>query len=117
MFVKEIICGKGCLGKRLNIQGRGKYGIIRIPKCSVKIKLEEKTPEDWYKLILSGKSPEGAGYLLKTMMVQSDVDFAAVNRLSQITTSKGRHYRKTQFKRLVQLVLKENARKGIKMSR
>lgn len=34
-----------------------------------------------------------------------------------MTTSKGRHYRKTQFKRLVQLVEKEYQRKGIAVNR
>lgn len=55
--------------------------------------------------------------LLRTMLVHSDADFERVKRLSFMTTSNGRHYRKTQFKRLVQLVEKEYQRKGIAVNR
>jgi large subunit ribosomal protein L22 len=52
LFVKSIICGKGCLYKKLLIQGRGRMGIMRVPKSSIKIELEEKPLNDWYKLML-----------------------------------------------------------------
>ena len=92
-------------------------GIIRVPKSSIKIVLEEKTLEDFYKMMLQGKCPAGMGQLLRTMLVQSDADFERVKRLSFMTTSKGRHYRKTQFKRLVQLIEKEYQQKGVAVNR
>jgi len=36
--------------------------------------------------------------------------------MSHMTSSRGRHYRKTQFKRLVQLVTKEYQKKGQSVS-
>jgi hypothetical protein len=104
LFVKSIICGKGLMYKKLDIKGRGRMGIIRVPKSSIKIVLEEKPIEQWYKLMIQGKCPAGMSNLLRTMLVQSDADFDRVKRLSYMTTSKGRHYRKTQFKRLVQVI-------------
>lgn len=101
MFVKSIICGKGIMGKKIDIKGRGRHGIVKIPKCSIKIVLEEKTSEEWYKMVLRGDCPSGMANMLKTMIVQSDADFDRVKRLSFMTTSQGRHYRKVQFKRMV----------------
>jgi len=57
MFVKTVVCGKGYLGKQLDIKGRGRMGIRKIPKCSIKMVIEEKPLEDWYKLLLTGKCP------------------------------------------------------------
>ena len=52
MFIKTIICGKGLLYKKLDIKGRGKMGIIRVPKSSIQVVLEEKPLVDFYKLML-----------------------------------------------------------------
>lgn len=117
MFIKTIICGKGLLYKKLDIKGRGKMGIIRVPKCSVQVVLEEKPLLDFYKLMLQGKAPSGTAHLYRTILVQSDADFEQVQKLSFLTTSRGRHYRKTQFKRLVNLIEAEHKKKGLPMNR
>ena len=59
MFIKSIICGKGILQKKIDIKGRGRMGIIRVPRCSVKLVLEEKPMEQFYRLMLTGKTPPG----------------------------------------------------------
>ena len=59
LFVKSVICGKGTLYKKLNIMGRSRMGVIRVPKCSVKLVLEEKPNEEFIKMIISGKTPQG----------------------------------------------------------
>ena len=59
LFVKSVVCGKGVLLKKIDIKGRSRMGMIRKPKCSVTIVLEEKSVEDFYKLIISGKCPPG----------------------------------------------------------
>jgi hypothetical protein len=95
MFVKSIVCGKGLFFTKLDIKGRGKMGIIRVPKSSIKIVIEEKHPMDYYKLMLKGNCPPGMGEVLRTMLAQSDADYEQVKKISFMTTSKGRHYRKT----------------------
>jgi len=112
MFVKEVICGKGLMMKQLDIKARGRMGIIRVPKSSVRIVLEEKHPKELYKLMLTGKCPIGLAEVFKTMMHQSGSDYGVVRANAHLTTSKGRYYRRTQFKRLVQLVEKEYQRSG-----
>jgi len=69
MYVKIIVCGKGIMGKMIDIKGRGKMGIRKIPKCSVKMIIEEKPLDEWYKLMVKGKCPRGTASVLKTMAV------------------------------------------------
>ena len=117
LWVKQIICGKALGFKKLDIKGRSKMGIIRVPKCHIKIELEEKNIYDHYKMIVSGKAPPELGTLFKKMLYQSDEGYERVSKLSFMTTSKGRYYRRTQFKRFVQLLQKEYRRKGITMKK
>lgn len=44
MFVKTSVVGKGLSHKKIDIKGRGKTGIIKVPKSSIVITLEEKSP-------------------------------------------------------------------------
>lgn len=69
LFVKSIICGKGFLLKKIDIKGRSRMGMIKKPKCSVSIVLEEKPMESFYEMIISGKCPPGAARQLKTVLV------------------------------------------------
>jgi hypothetical protein len=55
--------------KKMAIMGRSRMGIILVPKCSIKIVLEEKSVEDWYKLMLKGNTPPGVGHMFRTIMV------------------------------------------------
>jgi len=105
--VKSIICGKSISHKKLDIKGRSRVGERKVPKCTVKLLLEEKPLEEFYKLLLLGKCPPALATQMKTMMVQSDADFERIQKLSFMTTSEGRYYRRTQFKRLVHKVEKE----------
>lgn len=65
--MKEVICGKGILQKKLEIKGRGRMGIRKVPKCSVRIVLEEKPIEEFYRLILEGKTPPALALMLRTV--------------------------------------------------
>ena len=51
------------------------------------------------------------------MLYQNDADFNTVQKLSYLTTSKGRYYRRRQFQRLVQLVQKEHQKQGVEMKK
>ena len=54
MWVRTVTVGSGVVFKVPDIKGRGRCGIIRKPKCSMRIVLEEKTPEQFYALMLKG---------------------------------------------------------------
>lgn len=42
MYVKEIVLGKALGHKKMDIRARGKFGMIRSPKTSITVILEEK---------------------------------------------------------------------------
>jgi hypothetical protein len=69
MFVKSVICGKGFLMKKIDIKGRNRMGMIMVPKCSIKLVLEEKPLKDYYKMLVKGECPPGLSNLLRTMLV------------------------------------------------
>ena len=49
MFVKSIICGKAIKFRKYDIKAKGRSGVLKVPKCSLKVVLEEKPLGDWYK--------------------------------------------------------------------
>ena len=57
--------------------------------------LEEKSEKDFYKMLLKGDAPIDVGNMFKEILHQSNANFKNVSDLSHITTSQGRHYRKT----------------------
>lgn len=97
LYIKSMVCGKGVLFKKIDIKGRGKMGMITVPKSTIKIVLEERHPIDYYKLLLKGQCPPGMGEMVRTMLTQSEADFDMVRKMSHLTTANGRYYRRTQF--------------------
>jgi len=80
LFVKTVLCGKGILLKKIDIKGRSRMGMICKPKCSVKIVLEEKPLDEFYKLVISGKAPTGIATLMKSVMVQSETNLSGLHQ-------------------------------------
>ena len=68
MFVKEVVCGKGIKFKKIDIKGRGRMGKIKVPKCQVKLVLEERNPVDYYKMMLKGECSEGVADVFRNML-------------------------------------------------
>ena len=117
MFVKEIVLGKALGQKKLDIKARGKMGLIHAPISTVRVVLEERSNTDFYKMLVTGKATPAIGDTFSKMLYQNDADFERVKALSHLTTSKGRYYRRTQFRRLIQLVQKEYQKQGVDMKR
>ena len=101
MFVKTAIVNKAIDHKKIDIKARGKTGMIKVPRSAIIITLQEKSPQDFYKLIMQGKAPTGDSHTIRKILYQNDADLNTVQAMSHLTTSNGRHYRRTQFKRLV----------------
>ena len=112
LFVKTITVGKALSHKKIDIKGRGKHGVIKVPKSNLRLVLEERGLEDFYKMILKGEASPGLALFFRMVLYQNSSNFAQVKALSHLTTSDGRHYRRTQFKRLVQKITKDYAKEG-----
>ena len=54
--------------KKLNIMGRSRIGVIKVPKCSVKLVLEEKPNEEFYRQIIKGETPKGLAEQFKNVI-------------------------------------------------
>jgi hypothetical protein len=94
MWVKEVVLGKKLGGKKMDIRARGKFGIIHAPISHITVILEERSPVDFYKQMISGNAPATLGYMFRRMLYQNDADFNTVQKLSYLTTSQGRYYRR-----------------------
>lgn len=68
LFVKECIIGKKLGQMKMDIKGRGKFGIIHAPISHIRVVLEEKQPEEFYKLLLKGEAPPAFGELMRKML-------------------------------------------------
>jgi ribosomal protein L22 len=52
MWVKEVVLGKSLGPRKIDIKARGKFGMIHYPRCTITVVLEEKSPADFFKLII-----------------------------------------------------------------
>lgn len=68
MFVKTSIVNKRNSHKKLDIKGRGKMGVITVPRCSLVITLEERSAADYYKMIMAGKAPGGVAHTMRKFL-------------------------------------------------
>lgn len=68
LFVKYAIVGKALSHKKLDIKARGKMGIIRVPKTSVSITVEERSPLDFYKMVMKGETPAAVGQVFRKIL-------------------------------------------------
>jgi len=94
LYVKTAIVGKGRAHKKIDIKGRGRHGVITVPKSSVSITLEEKSVSDIYKLVLKGETPHGFADIQRRALFGHKADFEQVKTMAHITTSRGRRYRR-----------------------
>lgn len=68
LFVKECIVGRALGPKKMDIRARGKFGIMHAPKSSIRVVLEEKSPEDFYKMMIKGECPPSVGDMFRKML-------------------------------------------------
>jgi hypothetical protein len=115
MFVKEVVLGKALGPRKLDIRARGKFGLIHAPRSSITVIMEEKSPADFYKMMVKGATPPSIGHTFRKMLYQNDADFEKVKALSHMTTARGRYYRKVQFRRLVKVIQADYQKKGVSM--
>ena len=106
LFIYTGTAGKALGHKKIEWKGRAKVGFWKVPKSSIRITVWRKTTEDHLTEILTGKTDPGLATLLRSRMIQTKANLEEMQSLGYMLTSKGRHYRSTQFKRMVQLVTK-----------
>lgn len=94
LWVKEVLVGGGYTHKKLDIKGRGKMGVIHVPKSNIKIYIEERPMNFFYKMCLLGRAPPALGESFKSMLYEKNASFDEVLKYSHLTTAQGRRYRR-----------------------
>ena len=94
MYVKTITVGGSILFRKPDIKGRGRTGLIKKLRSSMRITLEEKSAAEFYKLTLKGHTPPGMSALFRRMIYQNKGDFEHLRAASHMLTSNGRRYRR-----------------------
>ncbi len=62
----------------MDIKARGKFGIMYRPISSIRVVLEEKSPADFFKMMLKGDCPPTIGHTFRRILYQRDADFEQV---------------------------------------
>ena len=68
MFIKTVTVGKSYSHKKIDIKGRGRHGIIHVPRCNIRLVMEERSIVDFYKMMLKGDSTPGLGLFFRKML-------------------------------------------------
>ena len=66
--MKTITVGKGLSHKKIDIKARGKHGIIKVPKSNLRLIMEEKGLEDFYKMLLKGEASPGLATFFRMVL-------------------------------------------------
>lgn len=65
LWVKECIIGKALGQKKVDIRARGRTGTIHSPKSSIRVVLEERPQEEFFKLMVKGECPPALAAVLR----------------------------------------------------
>ena len=104
MYVHTVTVGRQLLFKKPDIKGRGRCGVIRTEQTKLRLILSQKSPADFYEMVLKGETPVGVASVFRRMLFQNFANFEHVRAAAHMTTSEGRRYRRVQFMRLVKYV-------------
>ena len=63
-----MILGKKLGPKKIDIRARGKFGIRYAPRSHITVIMEEKSPADFYKMMVAGQCPPAIGFIFKRML-------------------------------------------------
>jgi ribosomal protein L22 len=121
LWVKEAVLQKHKRRKGLYYHAMGRSGLMKRDWSRVLIKLEEKAPEDIFKMYIEGSVPKGLASLWRKQFYENDFDLETVRKFQFILTAKGRQQRREMIKRkthmiqdqfLVRWILKAGKRSG-----
>ena len=114
-YVQKAFVGFGTRSKMIDIKARGKTGVIHRPKSSLVVILEERPIKKMIEEVLVGNTPPCIGEVFRRRLFKTNANFDDLRRYSFMTTSRGRYYRRIQFKRLILLTQKNYQKKGMSL--
>ena len=113
LYIKEIIIGKNTGIKGIRYHAKMKSGRMLRPKSQVTFIIVEKTVEELYKIMMTGKfSPAIANYL-RTMMLTNNASYSEIRDIQNLLTSKGRQQQRLMTKRRVDQIIAKKKEQGL----
>ena len=101
---------------KIDIRARSKFGIRNKPYCHITIRLKKITPNKLFSDAVMGKSSFTFSHFMKCFLFQNKLPFQTVKDFSFMTSSRSKHYRRTQIKRLILSLRRYLKEKGIIVS-
>ena len=116
LYISQVILGKNrpAKGRRYAARGRA-YPAIK-PYSQVTVILEERSVEDFYKLIVTGHYSPTLARILRNKFLTENVDLDTVRRYQNLLTAKGRQQQRLMFRRKVLKLVGENKARGVYVS-
>ncbi len=108
LYVVAALTGKHKRSLGVRFHGKGRGGRIKHDLCQLRIKLEEKSYEDLYKIMYAGKTPPMLAYALRQKLLENNAGYEEIKKYSWVLTEKGRQQHKLMLKRRVFLTYFHN---------
>ncbi|CAG9330496.1 unnamed protein product [Blepharisma stoltei] len=117
LFIKTIEVGRNTPGRFVKFHAKGLAARGESARVQVRITLEEKSPEDIYKIMMKGKFPAMLAAKLRNDFFHGGCDLSDLQAETSTMTAKGRQQQHLMLKRKVIQIDKENRKKGIIIAR
>ena len=80
LYLKQIILGKNTGVKGIRYHAKGKAGRMLRQKSQITVVIEEKTVEQLYKIIMTGKFSRGIASILRTMLLTQNAGYQEIRK-------------------------------------
>jgi len=107
LWIKFAILEKQDRSRGIYYHARGRHGKMTMDNCRIKIRLEQKPPEQMFRLYIEGKIPAGLAQVWRDQLKESNSDLETIRRFQFILTAKGRQQRREMIKRRVDKMMLE----------
>jgi ribosomal protein L22 len=99
MFITSIITHRKSRQARIRFHARGKSGRWDQDTCYFKITVTEKPIEEYYKMLINGKSPMYLSFMMRDRLGKDDADYETIRDMQPFLTAKGRQQQRLMFRR------------------
>jgi large subunit ribosomal protein L22 len=117
LYIKEILLGKNRGISGIRYHGKGKSGKMIRARSQITVIIEEKSVEDFYKLIITGKFSPAIANFLRNILLEKNASYEEVRKVQNLLTAKGRQQQKLMFQRKVDKILTEKKEQGLILDR
>lgn len=113
LYIKEILLGKNRGVPGIRYHAKGRAGRMMRARTQITFVIEEKTVEQLYRVIMTGKFSPSIANILRGLLLSQNSSYQDIRRIQNLLTAKGRQQQKLIYKRKVEMTLEEQKAKGL----